>query len=239
MQVTIQGTPVDLAERGVQVDADREVWFFPPAEPDYYLKYEAPYKVIYYVDEPLVWFAGGRWALPERFYFVTLRYPTLPTGDRPNLTLHITVERGEMICDRFLIARDASDPRPITTGLLRALSPSQLVQVAGATIAHQGLGGDSWSVGPSHWRDDATADWKKAYADAQTPQRGKKLPDDHLRRVADAYRSALLRSEPPTKAVASALHASRSTAGRWVEEARRRGILDPAPGPGRRGERQK
>lgn len=54
--------------------------------------------------------------------------------------------------------------------------------------------------------------------------------------VADVYRQALAAGERPTRAVADTLGVARSTAGRYVMEARARGFLDPAPGPGRSGE---
>ena len=49
----------------------------------------------------------------------------------------------------------------------------------------------------------------------------------HLTEVAQVYRHAV-DSGAPTKAVAKAFHATRSTAGRWVVLARREGLLGPA-----------
>lgn len=71
------------------------------------------------------------------------------------------------------------------------------------------------------------------------PQRGARITDDQLREVAMVYRAALAESEgrkAPTEAVRDMFTISRSTAGRWVEEARRRGFLGPAPGRRRAGE---
>lgn len=59
-------------------------------------------------------------------------------------------------------------------------------------------------------------------------QRGKRLSDELLAEVADVYRGALSRGLAPTDAVAAKFPTSRSTAGRWVMEARRRGLLGPA-----------
>jgi hypothetical protein len=53
--------------------------------------------------------------------------------------------------------------------------------------------------------------------------------------VAYLYRVAVLMGEPPTKAVESALQLPRSTAGRWVAQARQEGHLGPAEGPGKAG----
>ena len=61
---------------------------------------------------------------------------------------------------------------------------------------------------------------------------GRRLPDDErLARVAEVYREAILLGERPTQAVADALGVARSTAGRWVQEARTHSYLRPAPGP--------
>ena len=54
--------------------------------------------------------------------------------------------------------------------------------------------------------------------------------------MADRYRYALRVSpDKPTEAIAEAFDVSRSTAGRWLVEARKRGLLAPAT-PGRAGE---
>jgi hypothetical protein len=68
------------------------------------------------------------------------------------------------------------------------------------------------------------------------PRSGSPLSTDHLKEVADRYRAALDRGEPPTQAVANEMHAARSTAARWVAKARERGLLGPSL-PGRAGER--
>ncbi len=60
--------------------------------------------------------------------------------------------------------------------------------------------------------------------------------DEALRRVAAVYRISYLLGLPPTESVASDLALPRSTAGRWVQMARRRGFLGPAE-PRRAGER--
>jgi len=53
--------------------------------------------------------------------------------------------------------------------------------------------------------------------------------------VAYLYQLAVLRGDPPTKTVETALRLPRSTAGRWVALARREGHLGPAEGPGKAG----
>jgi hypothetical protein len=68
------------------------------------------------------------------------------------------------------------------------------------------------------------------------PHRGKRLADKELAVVAEVYRRALRDGEPPTQKVMDFSFVSRSTAGRWVQEARKRGILGPAPQQGVGGE---
>ena len=55
-------------------------------------------------------------------------------------------------------------------------------------------------------------------------------PDDFYRRVAASYNRA---SRRPVVAVATEAGVPRTTAARWVKEARRRGLLDAASGPGK------
>jgi hypothetical protein len=64
----------------------------------------------------------------------------------------------------------------------------------------------------------------------------RRLDDDHYREVASTYREALTLGDPPTKYVATKMNAARSTAGEWVQEARARGLLGPAPRRGAKGE---
>jgi hypothetical protein len=56
-------------------------------------------------------------------------------------------------------------------------------------------------------------------------RRGVRLSDDFLQKVALAYRTAVAEGRPPTQAVADEVPGSRSSAGRWVFEARKRGFL--------------
>lgn len=60
--------------------------------------------------------------------------------------------------------------------------------------------------------------------------------DETLKVVAAVYRIAYLVGLPPTRAVANQLEVARSTAGRWVQAARRKGFLGPAE-PRKSGER--
>jgi hypothetical protein len=57
--------------------------------------------------------------------------------------------------------------------------------------------------------------------------RGAKLRDAELQEAADIYRAAFEHGDHPTEAVRKHFWLSRSSAGRWVAEARRRGFLPP------------
>jgi hypothetical protein len=73
---------------------------------------------------------------------------------------------------------------------------------------------------------------------ARPTRKGSPVTVEHLRQVADVYRAALNKGDPPTQTVADTLHASRPTAARWVQMARARGLLGAAL-PGRAGEATK
>jgi hypothetical protein len=63
---------------------------------------------------------------------------------------------------------------------------------------------------------------------------GYRLSDDFYGAVAEAYRTALARGLNPRPAIAEAADVSTDVAGRWVREARKRGLL-PATTPGKVG----
>jgi hypothetical protein len=63
---------------------------------------------------------------------------------------------------------------------------------------------------------------------ARAPRRGSPITDENLRQVAEVYRAALERGDPPTETVANVLNVARSTAARWVSKARERDFLGPA-----------
>jgi hypothetical protein len=97
---------------------------------------------------------------------------------------------------------------------------------------------------PAHTREGGLDEVADALAGSRSrqPRRGMRLPDEHLEEVARVYREAHQRGAPPTGAVydrwrKGKIKISRSTAGRWVAEARRRGIMGEALGtrPGERG----
>jgi hypothetical protein len=69
---------------------------------------------------------------------------------------------------------------------------------------------------------------------ATRPSRG--YADTFYEQVGDVYRAALRHGRAPVIAVADKWNVPRSTAARWVKEARKRKTLGPAPAPGQKGE---
>lgn len=63
----------------------------------------------------------------------------------------------------------------------------------------------------------------------------RRYPDAFYEQVAEAYSLLAARREPPAQALAAANAVPITTVNRWVKEARRRGLLAPAPFRGQRG----
>jgi hypothetical protein len=145
----------------------------------------------------------GGWESPREFYI-------LWDGAGPRARFKFKREHGDLVCHEVLILRRPDEP-PISANSIRKLRLHEAKELGGATAAG--------------------ADTKEGRArlavDAGGTRRGQRLPAEHLQRVAEVYQAAILRAEPPTRAVEKQLHTSRSNAGRWVLEARRRGLLPP------------
>lgn len=90
---------------------------------------------------------------------------------------------------------------------------------------------------PARTRAGGTSAVKRGFAPRPPLQRGKRLDSIWLQRAANTYRDALQDGVSPTKAVFETYPISRSTAGRWISEARKRGLLGDAPGKRIAGER--
>ena len=70
--------------------------------------------------------------------------------------------------------------------------------------------------------------YAKYVSGARRPARGSPITDEQLMSVAEIYRAAEQRGEPPVKTVEEQLEISRGTAQRWVNKARERNMLDPS-----------
>ncbi len=195
------------------------------------------YAIVCLEDEDAIEYMAGEYLMPRTFWVIW------PLGERTGLTLRYVVRSGELVCVEL---RVRSDERPVTTTLLRSINLQQITRAVGPRAALrlvQRKGG--LRRVPAILTDQGKEGWIEAYKKQQTetPQRGKRLSDETLRRVAKVYRAALP-SGRPILAIAEAFTISKKTAPKWVMAARRRldpstgsTFLEPAPGPGRAGEK--
>jgi hypothetical protein len=232
-------------------------------DPEERLEYGAPaFTVTFRAGEELIDYGGGEYHIPRRFVF-TFKYSEDSSDETLAgvvVTVEFVIERKELVCE-FIGVRRGSKGRSVSTTLWRKISPKWLKEeVAGPRAAFK-IGvvepGEKYSphvpgaplklivadarktfLSPVVLSDKAG--WLEAYTkEAHLPQRGKRLSDAHFKKVADIYREAAMAGQAPTQAIAEAFPTSRSNAGRWVMEARRRGFLGEAPAPGKAGEKEK
>jgi hypothetical protein len=117
---------------------------------------------------------------------------------------------------------------------LRKVRVEHLIRRATLAALHQTAAGRSKRAAPL--RLDEWAALYAADSVPDSPPAGQRLSDEHYRKVAEVYRTAAKEGPEPTNAVKAHFQVSRSTAGRWVVEARARHILGPTV-PGRAGEK--
>lgn len=130
----------------------------------------------------------------------------------------------------------ASEGERIASDDLRRIPISRLTRQAVAGAAQRVPAGKvaprtllGVMINKSRPQAEADAAFYRQFTDnARHPRQGSPLTDENLRQVADIYRAADKRGEPPTQKVAEVMHAARSTAARWVGKARERGFLGPA-----------
>jgi hypothetical protein len=77
--------------------------------------------------------------------------------------------------------------------------------------------------------DDRPDFYQRYVMSARRPQRGTPITDEQLQTVADLYRAAEQRGDPPVKTIVEQLEVTRGTAQRWVNKARERKLLEPSP----------
>ncbi len=126
------------------------------------------------------------------------------------LELVIAYRDGRYGIRGLAVQRSADAPEEITGELLRSLTPKDDLRRGLAMLLdeHAGLSGWTGVASPP----DGIAD--------QGPT------DEVLSWVAQTYALARAFNAPPTKAVQDELGVSRATAGRWVAEARRHGLIN-------------
>lgn len=193
------------------------------------------YAVFAYADEKHATFGLGEYRIPVRLFVLwRLQLVSVP------LALELVLEDGEWVCQQLVVVRPPKHP-PITQTLLRKIAFKDLIFVIAPRAAdrlQQKQGGGLTRM-TAVLTQDGSAGFRSAAGVAAAPgRRGKRLEGAFLEQVASVYREAVaLGRRDPTIAVAERFPAARSTAGRWIVECRKRGLLGPAS-PGRRGERR-
>jgi len=192
-------------------------------------------------DAELVPF-GGRFQAPVRF-------SARVTDERYPVRVTIDIEDGQPVLHAL---ERLPDGPPLTGALLRSIPVDRLVrEVAWTTVFEPQLMDRAEAQLLSH-PDEAAAppgeplpvlrpalgragglqELQKLPKGRHRPRSGVAVPDSTLEQVAAIYRQALAQGIGPTKAVQAQFkpRISRSTAGRWVGEARKRGFLGSAIG---------
>lgn len=133
---------------------------------------------------------------------------------------------------RFSVRPDRMEA--VTATRIRVIPLDALVQEA--VMEHRAVFREV-SPGELHAVSDSAR--HNVYVEAMAASRfasRRRISDDDLRRVAEVYRLAVARRQPPTSAVREELRLSnRNVARKWVQRARQEGFLEPAPGERRGG----
>jgi hypothetical protein len=152
-------------------------------------------------------------------------------GLHVELAVEVEDDQGTARC-RELTVRPHDEDESITKETLAKLPVADLVRYTVASLATPLKAGPDGTLVQDFSQHHANEDLYKRFArGGRRPRSGSPLTDENLREVATLYRAALENNDPPTLAVAAAKNVSRSTAARWVSEARKRGFLGPALGP--------
>jgi hypothetical protein len=208
----------DPAAWALPLDPSRQLvtWFGAPG-----------FRILADADIEFVELADG-YVIPREFFFLLRRVDAL------DLVLGLAVEHGELVCNLVSVQRQPGNS-PLTATDLRRLNLKRMIRAAGERAGGPAqLQDGRLVIRPAVLLngDERDAYWSVLQANHIKPHRGKRLEPLTLETVARIYREAMATGSPPTKAVEEALHLSRSTAGRWIKEARRRGFLGPAPAKG-------
>lgn len=156
--------------------------------------------------------------LPARFHASGLIHDSEPA-------LHISMEvavdeHGTYHC--VDLSMRLADGGPVTWEVLRKVPLRRLVNEAVEAASSHGASGRSRF-------DVVVHETRSVSPESRTSPRYIQMTEEHLAGVATVYRQALAEGDRPTRAVQRhyGLHA-RSTASRWIAEARARGLLGPA-----------
>ena len=155
------------------------------------------------------------------------RFAVEVTEQEPyDVALMVEVVGGRFVCTSFT-ASPGAEGEPITTEGLRRIPVATLVRLGAQQVAMQFEQHGEGDTAYTRHESTSWTDTKRLVAAGPT--------DETLRFVAFQYRFAYAVGEGPTKAVQERLGLPRSTAGRWVDMARKRGYLGAAEGPGKAG----
>jgi hypothetical protein len=164
-------------------------------------------------DVPEIQLSAGL-ALPARLAF------EVDDFEGYNLRFGIALDDGRYVCRALEVQQRDGGP-PVTAESIRTVPVKEIVR---AGVRNALLGRQLFDT-----VFDAVREQREPAQTYQVPA-GLKVKgpptDDLLRWVAQTYELAYALNDPPTKSVQDALGVSRATAGRWVAEARRRGLLD-------------
>lgn len=144
------------------------------------------------------------------------------TQEHDVLELDCEVIDSSLVCVALRVSINRDAAHPVNAQDVRLPLSSIMKQVAAHAVLPFEL------VEPGHYRSKAV---EVASGDLTAPRGRTVLTDAFLRSVAEEYAAAVKAGANPTAAVHAAApklsgHAvSRSTAGRWVVEARRKGLL--------------
>lgn len=157
------------------------------------------------------------WARPVRFgRYLFPRRVQATVGVPPDQLVHIDVAIVDGLPACVALTKHRDGP-PLSGEVLRRLPVGRIVREIATRVAQEADG----QPDRLRTRSEARHIGKSMYR----PQRGHRLTDAHLQAVASVYSDAYHQGQRPTKAVAEHFTVARSTAGRWVVEARKRGFL--------------
>lgn len=171
------------------------------------------------------WVPVGESEFLPKTFMVTIRDLKLP-----GLVVDVEVETqvtGEARARAVRIASETDDP--VTSDTLRKIPVARLLS-AGCAAAMEKLEEDDQGrlvLSPMRYRDVVA--FRDSFRGARRPRQGTKVTEDDLQAVAGIYLAAEAAGASGFTAVQKELYASKSTAARWIAQARERGLL-PARG---------
>lgn len=158
---------------------------------------------------------GERFVLPER-RLVRFEDETLI------VEVEVVVEKTRPVCESVTVRRQPGQSG-VTQHDVRRLPVDRLFELAAVEQAQVRVPSPPGTVTLEPASDEEQEELREYLF-----RRRRTMTDELLGEVADVYRTAHQAGEPPTEAVREHFKIARSTAGRWVQEARKRGLLGKA-----------